>query len=143
MKINSARGTSLLNPFFFAANFLLLGSAGHLQADCLAPPSGLVAWWQGEGNANDYIGANNASLATGATFSPGEVGQSFFFDRVQGYVQVPDSPSLSLTNEFTIELWYKDTGLPAGAYGGVISSRGGGGPRPVLCFNFCGGPAPP
>jgi hypothetical protein len=84
------------------------GSAGKcvLQPpNCIPPPSGLVGWWPGQGNANDLTGANNGTLSGGVTFINGEVGQAFNFNPASGTVIVPDSPSLRLTNQLTIEAW--------------------------------------
>ncbi len=76
------------------------------QADgCLPPPAGLVGWWPGDGNANDIIGTNNASLsATGAGYAPGMVGQGFRLDGTNGYVQVPYTTTLQPGN-LTLEAW--------------------------------------
>ena len=74
---------------------------------CDPPPAGLVAWWQGEGNANDAAGTNNGNLIGGVTYTNGEVGQAFNFNGTTAYVDVPDSPSLQLTNQITIEAWIK------------------------------------
>ena len=91
---------------------------------CTAPPAGLVSWWQGEGNAGDETGLNNASLVNGVTFAPGMVGQAFSFSGNRTYIEVPDSPSLDITNEFTVELWYKDTGCPPGNhFYGLMTKR--------------------
>ena len=68
---------------------LILGSAiyfAHLSARaqntqlCTPPPPGMVAWWPGEGNANDIRGGNNGTPQGGVTFPAGEVGQAFSFD---------------------------------------------------------------
>src|SRR5579883_490171 len=95
----------------------------NVAPPCDPPPSELVSWWQGEGDASDALGPNNGVLNNGALFASGEVGQGFLFNGTGGYVQIPDSPSLSFTNDFSIELWYKDNGLSAGAYGGLIAKR--------------------
>jgi len=72
---------------------------------CTSAPSGLVGWWQGEGNANDSAGTNNGSVSgSGATYATGEVGQGFRFDGTNGYVQIPDSDALKPAN-VTIEAW--------------------------------------
>jgi hypothetical protein len=94
---------------------------------CAAAPSGLVAWWPGEGNANDIIGINHGTLVNGATFAPGMVDQGFSFDGVNDYVRVPDSVTLRLTNELTFELWFKaDQWMPV--YGhGLFNKRSGSG----------------
>jgi hypothetical protein len=99
---------------------------------CTPPPSGLVSWWQAEGDVVDSVGGNNGFLTNGATFATAEDGQGFSLDGVHSYVEIPDSPALSFTNDFSIELWYKDTGLATGAYGGLIAKR----PYPVVPCNF-------
>jgi alpha-tubulin suppressor-like RCC1 family protein len=74
-------------------------------SSCISAPSGLVGWWQGEGNANDSAGTNNGVLsASGATYASGKVGQAFRFDGTNGYVQIPDADSLKPTN-VTVEAW--------------------------------------
>src|SRR3989304_5996219 len=57
------------------------GAAGQVQ-QCVTPPSGMVSWWGGDGNAFDIIGANNGTLMNGATYAAGKVGQAFSFDGV-------------------------------------------------------------
>ena len=97
---------------------------------CTPPPAGLVAWWQAESNAQDEVGLNNGSLVSGASFTSGEVGTGFSFNGTGQFVEIPDSPSLRLTNEFTVELWYKDTGGTAGHYYGLLAKRA---PYPSGC----------
>ncbi len=72
---------------------------------CVSPPAGLVAWWPGQGNANDIVVTNNGTLSGGTSFTSGKVGQAFSFNGSNGTVIVPDSSSLRLTAEFTIEAW--------------------------------------
>ena len=73
---------------------------------CVTPPSGIVAWWPANGNANDIIGGNNGVLMGGATYAGGRVAQAYSLNGVNGYVQVPDSPSWAFgTTDFSIELW--------------------------------------
>jgi len=75
------------------------------SVSCDPPPSGIVGWWPGEGNANDVIGTNNGILMGGATANaPGVVGSAFQFDGTNGYVQFPDSPVFHPTN-LTVEAW--------------------------------------
>ncbi len=85
------------------------GSAGKCPptppANCVPPPSGLVGWWPGEGNANDVAGGNNGTVQGGATFAAGKVGQAFNVSPSGGIVVVPDSPSLQITNQLTVEAW--------------------------------------
>ena len=92
------------------------GSAGKCvppqPPNCAPPPSGLVGWWPGDGNANDIAGTNNGTLVGGTSFASGEVGQAFSFDGVGALVQVPSSPALSfgLQSPMTVELWAYRTG---------------------------------
>jgi RHS repeat-associated protein len=88
-------------------------AVGQSASVCAPAPSGLVSWWSGEGNANDSIGSNNGTLANGATFAPGLVGQAFSFDGVNDYVEFPDSPSLSITDTLSIDAWIKPNSVGA------------------------------
>jgi len=69
-----------------------------------APP-GLVSWWRGEGNARDSVGEANGVLYRGVTFAQGKVGRCFAFDGISSGINVPDVPSLALTDSLTIECW--------------------------------------
>jgi hypothetical protein len=100
-------GTDVQNIFY-------AGSAGMCRPS-VAPPAGLVSWWRGENDAADYKGSNNGSLANGATFAQGKVGQAFSLDGVDDYVQVPDSPSLNIgAGDFSLNLWVNYAVVKAG-----------------------------
>ena len=95
---------------------------------CAPPPSGLVAWWRGEGNAMDQTGVNNGTLINNMTFGGGKVGGGFLGNYIAntgvsngGVVQVPDSPSLALTRSMTFEGW-----LRIDSDGGTVIERRGG-----------------
>jgi len=52
------------------------------------------------------------------------VGEAFTFSGSSAYIQIPDSASLELTNQLTLELWYKDTGCPSGNhFYGLLGKR--------------------
>ncbi len=71
----------------------------------IAPPPGLVAWWPGEGNAQDIVGGNDGELVGGVSFAPGLVGRAFRFDGVTGCV-INDEPGMtSILDSYTIEFW--------------------------------------
>jgi hypothetical protein len=79
---------------------------------CITPPSGLVSWWDGDGNANDLMNRNQGTLVNGATFATAFVGQGFGFDGVDDYVSAPGAYIDSL-QQLTIETWVKLNSMPA------------------------------
>ncbi len=89
---------------------LFLPAATPAAADSLRP---LVGMWRFNGNAGDASGySNNGTLKNfGPTPPPywvaGKFSQALNFDGVNDYVQVPDNPSLDITNNLTIEAWVK------------------------------------
>jgi len=87
--------------------FLALTTFGALGAvtNCISPPSGLVAWWPGDGNGTELVNGNHGSLMNGVAFSAGRVGQEFSFDGIDDRIQIPDVEALKLTNSLTIESW--------------------------------------
>ncbi|HZI31202.1 MAG TPA: LamG-like jellyroll fold domain-containing protein, partial [Candidatus Binatia bacterium] len=77
--------------------------------DCTPPPAGLVAWWPGEGNAQDIAGGNNGIVSTGLSYTNGEIGQAFLLNNTNAYFHVLASSNLNvgLGSGFTIETWIK------------------------------------
>lgn len=73
--------------------------------------TGLVAWFAGDGNANDISGnGNNGTLQGGSTYAVGKVGQGFQFDAsLSGSVSVADAPSLNPTAQISVEGWVYPT----------------------------------
>jgi len=75
---------------------------------CVPPPPGLVAWYPGDGNANDIQGGNNGTLENGTTFAAGKVDQAFHFDRTKDqFVQTTNASNLNFdrTNSFSMDAW--------------------------------------
>jgi hypothetical protein len=93
--------------------------------DCTPPPASLISWWPGDGNASDIQSNNHGSLQNGATFATGMVGQAFSFDGVDDFVQVTDSPSISVTGSLTIDAWVLLSSYPTGNNFSSIVSKWG------------------
>lgn len=76
----------------------------------IPPPSGMVSWWPGDGNANDIVDGNPGTMVNGATFSAGKVAQAFSFDGVDDYVNVSNSLNLNPGfSDFTVDFWMRTT----------------------------------
>jgi hypothetical protein len=88
------------------ANSVTLITAGTqtVTATSAGMTSGLTSWWPGEGNANDVVGGNNGTLVGGVTFAPGEVGQAFSLNGVDGYVNFGSAPAFDV-QDFTLDAW--------------------------------------
>ena len=78
-------------------------------SSCVAPPSGLVSWWPGDGTAKDIAGGNNGTAIGGVTFAAGKVGSAFNLDGVSGYVMVPSAPNIDTVTQFTALAWVYPT----------------------------------
>jgi Concanavalin A-like lectin/glucanases superfamily len=98
--------TMRLSLKLLAAIALLLTTNGAVAQTCIAPPPGLLRWYPGDGNANDFSGAHNATLQSGATFATGMVDQAFSLDGVGAFVEAPDDADLTI-NSLTIDAWVK------------------------------------
>jgi hypothetical protein len=70
-------------------------------------PLGAVAWWRGEADASDSLGANPGTLVNGTGFASGKVGQAFAFDGVDDRVSIPENAitDISRMAAWTIEAW--------------------------------------
>ncbi len=92
------------------AQLTVAGSIG-----CAIPPAGMVGWWQGDGNANDFLSIHDGSLGAEANFVSGYVEEAFNLDGIDDYVSIIDSnPSGQLDGftELTIDVWiYPNTQL--------------------------------
>ncbi len=91
-----------------------------LPAGCVMAPAGMVSWWAGDGNANDIRGDNTGTLNGDATATQAaKVFEGFTFDGNGDFVEVPDSPSLSITGALSIEAWVR----PSAARDQVILAK--------------------
>ena len=96
------------------------GSAGKIKPPGIAPPTGMVSWWPGDGNASDIVDGNHGTLQGGATFTTsGKVGQAFSLDGVDDVVSTP--LTVSYGDGVTFDAWVKTTG----DVGPIVTDGGG------------------
>ncbi|MBC8551944.1 MAG: LamG domain-containing protein, partial [Candidatus Brocadiales bacterium] len=109
------------------------GSAGKCKAsppDCVAPPSGMVSWWDGDSvsgaTATDIQGSNDGTLSNGATTVPGKVGDTFSFDGINDYVVA--NATLDTAVDYTVDFWmkprfFRESPIPIIMRSGGVNSR--------------------
>jgi len=74
---------------------------------CVTPPSGLVAWYKGEGNTNDSSGNGFNGDIGSASFIAGHVGQTFTFSAQSFSAVVPNNPAMFPPSALTVEAWIR------------------------------------
>ncbi|MCL4179684.1 MAG: hypothetical protein KJ072_18290 [Verrucomicrobia bacterium] len=99
---------SVYNRALSVAELVAIHAAGSRgkcpPSDCVDAPSGIVAWWQGEGNGADMVGGHGGTLENGLGFATGIVRQAFQFNAPGQYLFIPASAELAVRS-FTIEAW--------------------------------------
>lgn len=120
--MNITKKTNRLFRWIMASLFLIFAPGTLRAQSCIAPPSGMVAWWPGDGNTNDIFGNNAAVLQGGVVFATGKVGQAFSFNGVDGMAKAPFSSALNIQNAITIEAWVNPT-IPASGNIQAIAGR--------------------
>jgi len=104
--------------------------SSHIRAQALTgefAPSGLIAWWKGDGNALDSVGNHDGVIHGAVTFGSGINGQAFQFDG--GCVEVADSADLRFGSgsHATLSAWAYRTSpaIPFHILGKRIGCSGG------------------
>ncbi|PCH89144.1 MAG: hypothetical protein COB88_02075 [Flavobacteriales bacterium] len=94
------------------------------QSNCVTPPPGMVAWWDGDSisgsTAVDIQGTYDGTLV-GATIDTGMVGNAMRFDGFGDYVSVGD-PVVN-TPPYTVDAWVNPTSI--GSSSQYILANGG------------------
>ncbi len=104
---------------FCTFGFLFLLCLAQAQP-CTPPLPGMVAWYTGDGNANDFFRNNNGVLQGGVTFAAGEVGMAFSLNGTNQFVTLPANfipypgAGSTSTTPMSVDAWFLTTG------GGVI-----------------------
>ncbi len=85
------------------------GSAGKCKPavvpNCVQPPSGVIAWYPGDGSTADISGNGRNGFFIGApTYTPARVLQGFDLDGIDDYV---DTPNFTPGSQWTVEAWVR------------------------------------
>lgn len=88
------------------------------------PTGALLGWWAGDGDAMDAVGANHGAPVGTVGYAKGKHGEAFEFSG-EGFVSIPDHPSLDLGDELTLSFWFKYDAVPSRFSRGLIGKREG------------------
>jgi len=84
---------------------------------------GLLAFWAGDGNADDGVGHHDGELMGGAGYAPGPLGQAFNFAAPGSFVKIPKSTGLNPDGPVTVEFWMNaDAANTMDSYQGLVTS---------------------
>jgi len=89
------------------------------RSRCLAPPSGLVGWWIGDGAATDLVAGNDGTLQNGATYSTGWVRSAFDVDGTNDRVL---TGTMTLGDSFSVTAWVNSDAVNQGGYQRIVET---------------------
>jgi hypothetical protein len=97
-----------------------------VQGTCVTPPSGLVAWYPGDGNADDIQGGLHGAMQNGAAFTPGMVAQAFRLNGVNAHVSINTPGFVKGQSAATVDAWVRPLGPHSNGYnfGGTVFHEG-------------------
>ena len=107
------QGTTTIIGIGVALVISLLGASPAIAPHCPAPPSGLIAWWSGDTDAQDISGNNNHVTLQGGSQAgvAGLIDGAFAFDSATGGTAVTN---LTLDAQGSIEFWVNPTTIHSG-----------------------------
>lgn len=71
-------------------------------------PSGMIAYWKLDGNANDDV-FGNSGTEVGGTYAAGKIGSGIMLDGVDDRVEIANAAVLNPSSQLSIEAWVKPT----------------------------------
>jgi subtilisin-like proprotein convertase family protein len=88
-------------------------------------PAGSVAWWKGEGNANDSVSTNHGTIIGGVSFEPGLQGQGIRFSGAGSGLAIGAQANAAIDSGsgLTFEAWIKPDSIgtwPVFEWGGSV-----------------------
>ncbi|HYE66306.1 MAG TPA: Calx-beta domain-containing protein, partial [Pyrinomonadaceae bacterium] len=99
-----------------------------VQASCVAPPSGMIAWYTGDDNTNDIVSGDVGTLTNGTSYITGLVGRAFNIDRFDRGVALPVTALHDSYSALTMSAWVFPTQhgrdeVTGGTYGKTVFSN--------------------
>jgi YD repeat-containing protein len=90
-------------------------SSPDLTEGCAPPPLGLVSWFPAEGHLQDLKGGLTAAMIGQVNYEPALVGQGWWFDGLQGHIEVGATAALDLGRGpgLTVETWIRPDDVAA------------------------------
>ena len=82
------------------------------STDGFFAPSGMVAYWNYDDNANDNVGTFNPSAEIDMTYVPSRktsAGKAASFNGTTSIIEIPNGDQLINTHDFTLSFWIKAT----------------------------------
>jgi Concanavalin A-like lectin/glucanases superfamily len=87
-------------------------SGNAFAQECISPPSGMISWWTGDGNAKDLFSRNFGFAEGNPAFVGATVERGFNLDGRDDRIRIPSSTDLNPSSQITIEAWIKPTPEP-------------------------------
>jgi hypothetical protein len=102
----------------FLMGFILISSSNGLTTiayaqpqPCIIPPTGMVSWWSGDGNANDIQGTSTGIVNGNVSFVSGKVDQAFNFTG-RGHIATSLNSLPGTNGSGTIDAWISVPTIP-------------------------------
>jgi len=82
------------------------GSTASAPLPVTPAPSGMLAWWPADGYPTEIQVGHGMLISNGVSYVPSEVGQSFAFDGLAGFITITDDGDLRPA-AVTVDFWFK------------------------------------
>ncbi len=122
---NDADMVTLYDPNSIQVDSYAYGSPDHNVNNTPGGTNNLVGYWPFDGDLLDQGGNGDNGTNYGATFSTGKIKQGLTLGSSK-YVEVPDSPSLDITDKITLEAWVYPTAWTPTYENSILTKAGDG-----------------
>jgi hypothetical protein len=126
---------------FLLDNFFISSLTGRLPQPVLSGKpidlsEGLLAYYPFSGDAKDASGNNHHGVAKGASLGEDRHSKpsgAYFFDGIDNYIEIKDSPELRFDPKGTVSFWVKAQSWRGGSVG-IISKKAGDGEPGIVIY---------